>query len=208
MTTIPKAYSVFLPFAVLSVVMGGMDACVWNATHCNCLLENSGALCLEPTNGDGSMSCTVQTCSSDSYKCDCLGSTLCTIDPCTQWNQTMSSPPASLGDTVSCCQESANCVNPVVGQCVHNSTHCNCAVSDGGGICLHPISGSYYGDRNATCKVEECLSGGYSCDCMGGDMCEIQSCSKYKTTTTNLDDLVGSNIACRALDGFTCTWKI
>lgn len=64
--------------------------------------------------------------------------------------------------------------------CLYNTTHCQCSQGHDGGLCLRYEAGS---GSSTSCLADGCSSA-YKCDCMGSSVCPLQSCTKWKWTTT------------------------
>lgn len=183
-------------------------ACLYITIHCQCSQGHDGGLCLRYQSGSGgSTSCLADGCGDGSYKCDCMGSSVCPLQSCTKWKwSTTPSTPTTIsqGDQVSCYSEQGVCVglptNDIVPPCVHNSTHCQCAPGHDGGICLRFLSGS---SSSATCVVENCQAGGYKCDCMGDGMCELKVCGRWKSPTASPGLVVGDTVPCSYIDALS-----
>lgn len=179
-------------------------ACLFNSSHCQCSQGHNSGLCLRyNAKTEGSKKCLVDNCQA-SYKCDCLGSSICPLDACTKykWAATASSiVTISPGEQVDCTAENGACVgaptDEIASPCIHNSTHCQCASGHAGGLCLRFISGSL---TDANCIVENCQEGGFKCDCMGEEMCELRPCRRWVMTTTNSSLQYGSTVPCRYVD--------
>lgn len=69
----------------------------------------------------------------------------------------------------------------VDGACLYNSTHCQCSQGHDVGLCLRYESGN---GNTATCLADDCSTVAYKCDCMGSAVCPLQSCTKWKWSTT------------------------
>lgn len=178
-------YFGFMLSLTIALLAKSDSACLYNATHCQCSQGHEAGVCLHPQGSSLSpTTCTADPCSDVAYKCDCLGSSICPLNSCTKWKSSSSSSPAT-GSTVPCSSEEGVCVSDPVDSlstpCVHNSTHCQCGPRYDGGLCLRFLSGS---NSSATCVVEDCIPGGLKCDCMGHQMCELEKCGKWSSSSS------------------------
>lgn len=201
--------TVFVGFSYIAGING---FCLYNSTHCQCAHGNENGLengnCLRYLYGSGSSTtCSVDACSSLSYKCDCMGGSICALEPCTSWKKSESqssggSGSSTGGSQTNCHSETGVCVKPptikISTPCIQNSTHCQCASRNDGGLCLRFLSGS---SSSATCVVEDCLGGGHKCDCMGTEMCELKTCGKWSSTSSLSSLKVGEMVSCLYNDG-------
>lgn len=62
-------------------------------------------------------------------------------------------------------------------QCVYNATSCTCMTQSTGGTCARYESGD---PGNALCRVDQCASGNYVCDCSGTEICSLEFCDSWR----------------------------
>lgn len=74
--------------------------------------------------------------------------------------------------------------------CTYNATHCTCEQSSSESICLRYNSGA---GSSVQCRADTCKTGGYTCDCLGTELCSVYPCGVWRSTSsmrTHLGDVV------------------
>jgi hypothetical protein len=100
----------------------------------------------------------------------------------------------------------AQTISPSAPACVFTSTHCVCSPKTAGGTCFRHRTGP---QTNGRCTVEACSAGGYKCDCLGKDFCEIKACGTWKASPAHAAGGFGpGDVPCVFSDESTCMAKV
>lgn len=89
-------------------------------------------------------------------------------------------------------------------ECLWNTTHCSCTTGTSAGACLRNIAGV----NPAQCNVEQCKAGGYKCDCLGKDLCQVDKCNAWKTMDDSVPTIGAKNVPCKIVSDGNCLTKL
>lgn len=91
--------------------------------------------------------------------------------------------------------------------CLFNGTHCACRENKIAGTCLRKESG---GAGEGICTVATCNSGGYSCDCLGPNICKMDTCSSWVPKDGSISSHLqkDTKVACVKKTDSTCLTKV
>lgn len=93
--------------------------------------------------------------------------------------------------------------------CLYNSTHCACRTNNSPGTCLRKQSDAT-STTDPICTVTSCSTGGYSCDCLGSDICKLTSCSNWVPKDGSIASQLtqGTAVPCVRKDDGKCLSKV
>lgn len=91
--------------------------------------------------------------------------------------------------------------------CLFNATHCACRQNTAPGNCLRKDSTA---SSDATCTVATCNAGGYACDCLGDNICKIDTCSIWVPKDGTIASRLAkdSTVPCMQKKDGTCLSKV
>lgn len=83
-------------------------ACVYTPSQCQCSVSTSPGTCMRYQSGPlNAATCEVDNCKTGNYKCDCSGTSLCSLSACGAWTATGLTGTEVIGDTVNCAFDAA-----------------------------------------------------------------------------------------------------